>query len=403
MKRRVCFGAIVVLILVLMSGSFAFAQDKHGIAWNDRPERGISAFLKYPGITITPGEKLRVDLTVKITGKSDEMVMARVLEAPPEWDASIKYLGNTITGMHIAAADYSSFELVAAPKGKKKAEPGKYKFVVEVMAQDGKFKQTSSIEATVIAEEKADKELELTTSYPVLRGATGSTFEFSLEVKNNHAKDQLFNLVAQAPQHWNVSFKPAYENKQISSAKVKGDGSTTLGVVVKPAPNAQAGDYPIKVTIKGDKTQATTQFQVQLTGTHKIKAVTPDGLLSFAGQAGEPSNVSFYVRNDGSAIQPEVSFVSFKPENWKVEFKPEKLNEIKPGEFKQVEAIITPAKNALVGDYSVVLNAKGEQADSNMEFRVTVKASSTWGWVGIGIIILALLGLGLAFYKFGRR
>jgi hypothetical protein len=199
MKRKVCFGAIVILILVLLSGSSAFAQDKQGMAWDDRPERGISASLKYPGISITPGEKLRVDLMIKVTGKSDEMVMARVLEAPPDWDASIKYLGNIITGIHMNAADYSSLELVAEPKDKKKAEPGAYKFVVEVMAQDGQFKQTSGIDVTVIAEEKAGKELDLTTSYPVLRGATGSTFEFSLDIKNNNAKDQLVQSDSPGP------------------------------------------------------------------------------------------------------------------------------------------------------------------------------------------------------------
>jgi uncharacterized membrane protein len=379
------------------------AQHAAGVEWKDRPERGIKASLKHPGITITPGEKLRVDLMVKITGKQDEMVLAEVLESPPGWDAAIRYLGNAITGMYVAAADYTSFELVAAPKDKKKADPGTYKFVVQVMAQDGEFKQTSAIEVTVIAEEEADQELEVTTSYPVLRGPTSSTFEFSLELRNNNSKDQLFNLAAQAPQGWDVSFKPAYENKQISSAKIKGDSSSTLGVVVTPPNNAEAGDYPIKISVKGDKASAETQFLVQLTGTHKIKALTPDGLLSFATQVGEPATVSFYVRNEGSAPQPEISFVTFKPENWKVEFKPEKLTGLKPGEFKQVEATITPAQNALVGDYSVALNAKGEQADSTMEFRVTVKASSTWGWVGIGIIVLALFGLGFAFIKFGRR
>ena len=403
MNRLVCFGVVILAIALLMSASPAPAQDSQGMAWKDRPARGITASLKHPGITITPGEKLRVDLMVKVIGKRDEMVLAKVVQAPPDWDASLKYLGNAITGMYIAAADYASFELVAEPKDKKKAAPGSYQFVVEVMAKDGGFKQTSGIEVTVIAEEKADKELELTTSYPVLRGPTSSTFEFSLEINNNNAKDQLFNLLAQTPQGWSVSFKPAYENKQISSVKVKGDSSSTLGVVVTPPPDAQAGDYPIQVSVKGDKAKADTQFLVQLTGTHKIKALTPDGLLSFATQVGEPATVSFYVRNQGSAPQREVSFVTFKPENWKVEFKPEKLGEIGPGEFKQVEATITPAQNALVGDYSVALNAKGEQADSTMEFRVTVKASSTWGWVGIGIIVLALLGLGFAFTKFGRR
>jgi hypothetical protein len=59
------------------------------------------------------------------------------------------------------------------------------------------------------------------------------------------------------------------------------------------------------VVVKGDKAKAETRFLVQLTGTHKIKALTPDGLLSLsATQVGEPATVSFYVRNEGSAPQP---------------------------------------------------------------------------------------------------
>jgi uncharacterized membrane protein len=68
-----------------------------------------------------------------------------------------------------------------------------------------------------------------------------------------------------------------------------------------------------------------------------------------------------------------------------------------------VEVSITPAAEALVGDYAVGVNIKSEKSSDDLEFRVTVKASAAWGWIGIGIIILVILGLFALFVTFGRR
>ena len=95
--------------------------------------------------------------------------------------------------------------------------------------------------------------------------------------------------------------------------------------------------------------------------------------------------------------------MSFKPENWKVEFEPETIDAIEPGGFKQVDVKITPYEDALVGDYSVSLKIDGEKASKNMEFRVSVKASSAWAWIGIAIIVVVIALLTIIFRKLGRR
>ena len=95
--------------------------------------------------------------------------------------------------------------------------------------------------------------------------------------------------------------------------------------------------------------------------------------------------------------------MSFKPENWDVKFKPESIDAINPGDFKQVEVEITPFEEALVGDYSVSVNVEGEKAAKPIEFRVTVNASAAWGWIGIGIIVLVIIGLTGLFRWLGRR
>ncbi|MBT8373267.1 MAG: hypothetical protein HKO68_10060, partial [Desulfobacterales bacterium] len=130
---------------------------------------------------------------------------------------------------------------------------------------------------------------------------------------------------------------------------------------------------------------------------------TPDGLLSMDARQGKPANMYFYVKNTGSATNHNIKFMSFKPENWKVAFSPEKLDMIEPGELKQVETIITPYEDALVGDYSISVNVEGEKASKIIELRTTVKASAAWGWIGIGIIVAVIAGLFGIFRWLGRR
>ena len=86
-----------------------------------------------------------------------------------------------------------------------------------------------------------------------------------------------------------------------------------------------------------------------------------------------------------------------------MEFKPEGFETVGPGELKQIEAVITPAEQALVGDYSVALSIEGEKVNKALEIRTTVRASTMWGWVGIAIIVFVLAGLVFLFVRMGRR
>jgi uncharacterized membrane protein len=51
----------------------------------------------------------------------------------------------------------------------------------------------------------------------------------------------------------------------------------------------------------------------------------------------------------------------------------------------------------------VAVGVEGEKVSKNLEFRVTVKASTAWGWIGIAIIVLVVLGLVTLFVRMGRR
>ncbi len=400
-KRHIFTGALVLLMAVTLVAGLAAAEDEDK---KDKPLRGMVASLLYPGLTVGPDDKIRVDLVVKNTGRSNETVLFEVMEKPENWKVQIKNYGNIINGIFLPEDDDKSLTFSASPEGKEeKLPPGKYRFVIKAEAADGMLTQTSTLDVTVVEKEQVEEAIDLNTSYPILRGPSDSKFEFSLDVDNEADVDGLFNLSAAAPEGWEVSFKPPYEQKQISSLQIKANQTKSVGVEVTPARQAEVGEFPIRVRVSTGKAEAEVELKVVLTGTYKIKTGTPDGLLSVVTEVGKKSSISLFVQNEGSALQNEIAFLSFKPENWDIEFKPEKIEELKPGELKQVEVIISPYEEALVGDYSVAVSARGEKSSDEVEFRVTVKASSAWGWVGVALIVLVIGGLAATFKFLGRR
>jgi uncharacterized membrane protein len=206
-----------------------------------------------------------------------------------------------------------------------------------------------------------------------------------------------------APEKWETNFKPSYEAKQISSIRIKGSQSQSIAIEVTPPKDALSGEYPILVRVSSGDKKAEVKLTVVLTGIYKLDAGTPTGILSLEAMPGKPSNFSLFVKNTGSAINRNISFSSFKPENWEVTFKPEKIEALEPNSLKQIEVTIKPAQQAMVGDYSVGVMVDGEKASKTVEFRVTVKASTAWGWIGIGVIIFVIVGLSALFIWLGRR
>ena len=132
-------------------------------------------------------------------------------------------------------------------------------------------------------------------------------------------------MTSQGPDNWEVNFKPAYEDKYISSLRLKANQSQSVAVEVSPYVLAKPGEYPIRVKVSSSEAKGGAALTVALTGTQKLDAGTSTGLLSLTAVRGEPANLSVYVKNSGSATLSNLRFLSFKAENWKVEVKPERI------------------------------------------------------------------------------
>jgi uncharacterized membrane protein len=402
-KKRRFFAFLVSLMVVglMISQAVYLAQAEE----TQKPERLITMAVEYPGVEIPAGDDVNMDIIFHNKGQSDETVNVWVARKPEGWETKIKTYKFTVTGVHVPSDSNKTLTFEANPG--EEVQPGEYTFDIAAQTRDGQFKMAETILVTVKEkkEEKAkkSKDITLNTTYPVLRGPTDATFEFSVEVDSDLDEDATFDLFAEGPKGWEINFKPAYESKYISSLQIKAKRSRNVSVEVKPSYLAQAGEYPIKMRVSAGEAKAEIDLMVVLTGTYKLEAGTPNGLLSLEARQGKPANMSIYIKNTGSAVNHNVRFTTFKPENWKVEFRPEKIDALEPGEVKQVEVTITPYEDALIGDYSVGVQVQGEKASKTLEFRTTVKASAAWGWIGIAIIVGVVGGLTALFRKLGRR
>lgn len=393
--------AIMAIFSFLFLNALAGAEEKEKDVI-PRPERGIAIYTEYTSVSVAPGESVRMELTADNKGKRDENIFLKISQVPKGWKAFLKAPNYLVEAIPVPATKIKTLTFLAEPD--KTVKTGTYLFQIDAQTEDGKFKSTQKIYVNVRERAVVGEEFQVITSYPVLQGQTDAKFEFSLEVNNKSEVDKNFNIAGQVPAKWELNFKPAYEQKQISSFRVKGGSIQTIAVEVTPPRDATAGSYPVLVWISSGEKKAEVKLTVVLTGIYKLDAGTPTGLLSLDALAGKPAIMSLFVKNTGSATNKNISFSSFKPENWKVDFKPEKIDALEPGAMKQIEVTITPYVQALVGDYSVGLSVDGEKGSSKtVEMRVSVKTSAAWGWIGVIIIVAVIAGLGALFFYLGRR
>ena len=234
-------GAIIFMILLVVAPAVVLAAEAD--KKDNRPERGIALYTDYTGVSVARGENVQMDLILENKGRSDENLDVRIVSAAKDWKASLKGARYQVTGMYVPEGKSKTLALTLDPA--KSIGAGKYQFQFEAKTADGKL--TASHTLTVNVQERtaggADT-IQVNSAYPVLRGQTDSKFEFSLEVMNKGDIERTFNLVATGPEKWEINFKPAYEQKQISSIRVKDGAEPDRGRGGDPRPERRLRRLP---------------------------------------------------------------------------------------------------------------------------------------------------------------
>jgi uncharacterized membrane protein len=349
----------------------------------------------YPAVAVQPGKTASFDLN--IASSVQQRVNLAVVGAPAGWNASLHGGGFVVDGVFAGPGLRPEVKLdVGVPSG---ASEGR--FTVVVRASAGSSTATLSLDLRVAA--TAGGSVALTTDNPALRDTADATFTYNLSLANDTPQDLTFTLASSGPAGWDVKATPSGQT-QAASFVVSAGSSTTVSVTVKPAADADAGQYPVKVTATSGDQAASIDLQAEVVGKVDMELTTPDQRLSADANAGSTKDLQLVVNNKGSAPLTGVTISSSAPQGWDVKLDPATISQLPAKATQTVTAHLTPSGNAIAGDYVVTFSAKtpdGGNQDINM--RITVDTALSWGLIGIALILLTLVGLGWVFQRYGRR
>lgn len=365
-------------------------------AWLPAAAEAATLTTRYPGIDVRPGERVSLSLKVEPRG-AGETVDLEVVSAPKGWQVQFKGGGFVVHRVFTESSEPTFVDLqIRVPAD---VQPGTYEVRVRARGTGG----TSELPLSLRVSPHAAAAAELTPEFPVLQGPAGARFEYRVELRNDGNERLLFNLAAEAPEGWAVTFRPAYSSKDTTSIPVDGGSSERVDVVVETPKQVPAGTYPIVVRASAPGVEAVTRLQAVITGTFKLEIKPLDERFSTRATAGRETPLKIELHNAGTAPLRNVQLSSFEPSGWTVRFQPESVDVIPPGESRQVTVLIKPKPRALAGDYILTVDANAEGASDSKDFRVTVTTPTTWGLVGLLLVAAAVAGTAHVFRTYGRR
>ncbi|HLY67134.1 MAG TPA: NEW3 domain-containing protein [Chloroflexota bacterium] len=348
-----------------------------------------------------PGKAITFPVKVINNTTKQERITLSVANAPQDWAPVFQDRGYDVTEQDLLPGDNNTVTFqVTPPTG---TAGGTKNMSLQAKTDDGQ-NATLNLSVTINASAGGGN-LKLTTDYPILRGASGTKFEFKATIANNTGKDNTFTLTANPPSNdWQVFFQPAFDQKQISSIAVKSGSTQDVNVEVQSPQLAKPDDFPINVKVNDDAgNSASVDLKVTIVGNYKLD-INPQQQLNTSATAGSAKTVQITLANTGTAAVQNISLsATGLPSGWTMTFSPDKVDSIDPGTLRNVQATLTPAAKAIAGDYSISLSASSTQASVNKDFRVTVESPTIWGWVGIGIVVLVVAGLSWMFASYSRR
>lgn len=386
------FVFVLAACLMALPAGTAAAQREEPPAYT-----GLWAATPYPAQSVEAGESVDLPITLHNAGLPPQMVRVEMERLAEGWSATFLGDGRPVRSVFVAPDDEATVTLRLNPD--ESITSGAHEFLLSAKSQDGAFELP--LEITI--GESLPAKLTLEAKLPDLRGTASSNFEYTLTVDNPSARDVIARLEAEAPPGFQVSFKERFGSQELTSLPINAGEDRDLKVTVDPPKDAEAGRYEVLVRAIAEGSNASSLLGLEITGRPELRLTGLGDRLSGDAQAGEESGFDIVLSNRGSAPARGIEFSSFEPQGWKVTFDPKTLPGLGPGGEAKVKALITPASQAIAGDYQVTLRANGDGASDSAEFRITVRTPTLWGIAGVLVIAVALGVLTLAVMRYGRR
>jgi len=219
-------GAPLAAIGLFLASTLAFAPSVAAA--------GPTLTTPYPSVAVAPGSKVGFDIAV--TGTANEQVGLAVSGVPTDWTATLRGGGYVVNGVQTDADGKATVHLdLQVPAA---ATDGTSTVTLTATSAGGR----AALPLTIEVSAAAAGDVTLSSDFPSLRGASGTTFTFNLTLRNESAEDLTFAVTAVGPEGWEVNATLTGQT-QAASAVVKASGNAAVSVSAKP-PTANAGSLP---------------------------------------------------------------------------------------------------------------------------------------------------------------
>jgi uncharacterized repeat protein (TIGR01451 family) len=354
---------------------------------------GLTLTTPYPGVTVSPGTQVSFDLSLTTT--SPARIDLVVTGAPASWKATLHGGGFVVGAVETDGDKATTVRLdVDVPDD----ATGSAHLVVTASSEG----ETATLPLDIKIEANAEGEITVTPDFTALRGPANQSFTYNLNIANQTAEDVSYTATGEGPTGWSVDVTLTGQAQAVSGT-AKAGGSSNVAVKVTPADNADAGTYKVAVVATVAGKQYPIELSVEITGSYSLILSTPSQVLSVNGPAGTVTEQVFTITNNGTAPVTDVKVTATLPTNWKAEYDPATIASLAPGVPQNVTVKITPAADAISGDYSLTVTARGAEANDSAEVRFTVEASLVGALIGAGLIVVFVGGLLWVFRRYGRR
>jgi uncharacterized membrane protein len=396
MVRRL--RAVSFLVTIWVVGAIAAIAPTATSAADPPGITGLFVTTKFPALSVRAGETTTVDVSVHNFKLPPQSLILSVPQVATGWKATILGGGQPVGAVAVTPDSEERLQLRLEPPAG--IGPGDYHFTLE--AKNAQYDDKLPI--TVTIGEEVPAKLKLTTNFPALRGTATTSFKYKVTVNNDSGRDATVNLSADAPKNFQVGFTEAFASQQITSIPIEAGKSKDVEATLTIPRDTPAGDYKLVLHVKTEAASADLPVSLAIVGQPRLALSGEGGRLSGEAYAGQNSQLTVVLRNDGSEAARDVELNATTPEGWKSAFDPKQVPQLDPGATQDVKVTLTPSPRAIAGDYQTTIRASAASGLSeSANFRITVLTSTLWGAVGIAIIAIALLVVVFAVARFGRR
>ena len=407
-RVRAAFGllaaGVLATSLMIPARVHADEEETEAVKAEVSQESAVTFSTDYPGVTMKPGDTSTFTLYITNTGSDETNVSLSAEDLPDGWSGSFKGSSNEVSMVHVGAQQTREDSPSLSYSLSIPEDTAEDTYTVTLNAQGGEVDEDLELTVKVDAEEKIIGGGDFTTDYAEQEGTSGTKFKYTTTLTNNSGENQTYSLSASgAPEGWSVSFTPSDAGSATSSVPIDAGTSSTITVDITPSQNVAAGEYPVTLTAQSAEEKLELPVTIKVTGSYGLTATTPTGNLSVKTFAGETKDVTIALQNTGNIDLTAVALKAQASTDWEVTFDQDTVDSIPAGQSVEVTAHITPAKDAILGDYVTAITASNDAVSSECDLRVSVQNHTSWGIVAVAIIAALVAGLALIIRRFGRR